>query len=326
MRFVHPLWFFALIGLIVLWWLRNRSMIRSTLLYSRVEALKTLDHKRTRLLSSVTVLLRFLVFFLIIIALARPQSVLQDEEVTTEGLDIMLVLDVSQSMAAEDFNPNRLEAAKKTIRSFVDKRVYDRLGLVVFGSDAYTQCPLTADHAVLGELLQSVELGMAGDGTAVGMALATALNRLKDSEGKTKLIILLTDGENNRGQIDPKSASKLASDLGIKVYTIGVGSEKGARIPIYDPQYGKVYTNQRTSIDEVTLKAIAKESGASYFRAKDKEALVSIYNQIDRFEKTEINTTLYRQYVDYFPTILLGAFGLLMIEILLANVVLVFIP
>ncbi|RAP36841.1 aerotolerance regulator BatA, partial [Candidatus Marinamargulisbacteria bacterium SCGC AAA071-K20] len=241
MRFADPLWLIALFFIALVFYLRQKKY-RATILFSDVKSLKEIATKKTKYISRLVIFIRYLVLILLIVALARPQAVLVERQVSSEGIDILLALDVSRSMAAEDFKPdNRLEVAKITIKDFIEQRETDRVGLVVFGGDAFTQCPLTLDYSILLNLLSKVKLDMAGDGTAVGMAIATALNRLKDSKSKSKIMILLTDGENNRGQIDPISAANLAADLGVRIYTIGVGKEGGAPIPYQDPQFGKVY-------------------------------------------------------------------------------------
>ncbi len=327
MRFADPLWFLLFVAVLVAWFLRDRFFYRSTIRFSDVASLKQIATKRTQYFSKLSLVIRLLIFLLIIIALARPQAVLIEKEVSTEGVDIMLVLDVSQSMAAEDFKPdNRLTVAKKTLLDFVQKRDTDRLGLVVFGGDAYTQCPLTSDKGVLSTYLNEVELGMAGDGTAVGMAIATALNRMKNSLSKSKVMILLTDGENNRGEIDPATASQFAKDMGIKIYTIGVGKEGGAPIPYIDPVYGKVYSSQKTYLDEDTLKTIATMTDGLYFRAFDGDGLKDIYEEINALEKTDIMTKHYRDYFDHFPTLLMWIFGLMIVEMCIRNLILVIIP
>lgn len=332
MRFTDPWWLLAFLLLGLVFYLRKKTY-RSTVLFSNVNALKQIAAKKTKYVSRLVIIIRYLILALIIIALARPQAILVEREVSTEGLDILLALDVSRSMAAEDFKPdNRLEVAKLTIKDFIEKRHSDRIGLVVFGGDAYTQCPPTLDYSILLNLLNKVDLDMAGDGTAVGMAIATGLNRLKDSQAKSKVMILLTDGENNRGQIDPISAAKLAADLDVRIYTIGIGKEGGAPIPYEDPQFGKVYLrdyNGRvvlTKIDEASLKEIASITNGYYFRATDTESLKEIYAQIDQLEKTEIKTKRYRQYEDYFHALLWIIFALLILEILLGNIFLVTVP
>jgi Ca-activated chloride channel homolog len=327
LRFADPLWFLLLVVVCIAWFLRHRFFYRSTIRFSDVASLKQIATKRTQYFSKLALVVRIIIFVLIIIALARPQAVLVEKEVSNEGVDIMLVLDVSQSMAAEDFKPdNRLVVAKRTLLDFVKKRDTDRLGLVVFGGAAYTQSPLTTDKAVLANFLGEVELGMAGDGTAVGMAIATALNRMKNSPSKSKVMILLTDGENNRGEIDPETASQFALDMGIKIYTIGVGKEGGAPIPYVDPVYGKVYSSQMTYLDEDTLKKIAKTTKGLYFRAFDSDGLSDIYDEINLLEKTDIKTKHYRDYFDYFPTFLAWIFALMILELCITNLILVIIP
>lgn len=249
-----------------------------------------------------------------------------NKEVSSEGVDIMLVLDTSQSMAAEDFKPkNRLEVAKKQVQKFITKRSSDKVGLIVFGGEAYTQCPLTLDYNVLLNFIDDIHLNMAGRGTSIGMALATGLNRLRHSEAKSKVIILLTDGENNSGEIDPLSAAKLASDMSVKVYTIGVGKEGGAPIPYEDPIYGKTYARNSmgqivlTKIDEETLKKIAKVTNGTYFRAHDGESLEKIYEEINSLEKTKIKAKQHFSYHDFFPSIILLLLLLFMLELIIKN-------
>lgn len=257
-----------------------------------------------------------------IIALARPQLPISESETSTKGVDVMVLQDVSPSMAAEDLQPkNRLVAAKQMVSRFIAKRTTDRLGLVVFGADAYTQCPLTTDYGVLQGLLEQVELGMAGDGTAIGMAIATGLNRLKQSPGESKVMILVTDGESNRGEIDPMSAAVLAKDSGVKIYTIGVGKEGGARIPFFDPVYGKQYSTQVTKLDETLLKSIASMTGGQYFRAVDSQSLSAIYDKIDAMEKHTISVKTYHDFIDYFPLFLWVALGLVVLEFMARTIV-----
>lgn len=327
MRFEDPIWFLLLLVLVVAWFLRERFFFRTTIRFSDVSHLKQISNKRTKWLSKAAMFLRFIILILIVLTLARPQKVLVEKEHSAEGVDIMMVVDVSQSMAAEDFKPdNRLAVAKQTIKSFVSRREADRLGLVVFGGEAFTQCPLTSDNTVLLNIIDQVSLGMAGDGTAIGMAIATAINRMKDSQAKSKVMILLTDGESNRGEIDPITAASLAEEMGIKIYTIGVGKEGGAPIPYIDPVMGKVYSSQMTYLDEEPLKDIAKKTKGRYFRATDSDTLQDIYDMIDTLEKTKIKTKLYREFYDYFPTLLTWIFILMLFELLITNVFLVIVP
>jgi Ca-activated chloride channel family protein len=271
--------------------------------------------------------LRFVVLALLIVTLARPQLSQSREHKLAKGIDILLVLDISESMRAEDFEgANRIQTAKWVINDFLAHRENDRIGLVVFAGESFTLCPLTLDYPVLVELLSDVKLGQLEDGTAIGDALATATHRLRVSQSKTKIVILLTDGENNAGSITPETAASLAKSFGIKVYTIGMGKEGGARIPYADTTFGKRYREVLTYLDENTLKLIASTTGGSYFRATDGQSLKRIYTEIDRFEKTKFevaNAIIRKELVGYFliPTMLL-----LGIEILLRNTVLRKIP
>lgn len=271
--------------------------------------------------------LRFIVLALLIVTLARPQLSQSREHKLAKGIDILLALDISESMRAEDFEgANRIQTAKLVIKDFLAHRENDRIGLVVFAGESFTLCPLTLDYPVLAELLSDVKLGQLEDGTAIGDALATATHRLRVSRSKTKIVILLTDGENNAGSITPETAASVAKSSGIKVYTIGMGKEGGARIPYADTTFGKRYREVLTYLDENTLKLIASTTGGSYFRATDGQSLKRIYTEIDRFEKTKFevaNAIVRKELVGYFliPTMLL-----LGIEILLSNTVLRKIP
>ncbi len=263
---------------------------------------------------------RFLVVVLMIFALARPQSSHSREQITSEGIDILLILDISGSMRAEDFKPdNRLHAAKAVIHDFLDNRKNDRIGLVVFAGESFTQCPLTLDYRVLGDLLLNVEIGMLEDGTAIGDALANATNRLRHSTTKSKIAILLTDGENNAGTIDPLIAAQAAKALNIKVYTIGMGKEEGAFIPYHDPIFGLQYSRTRTYVDEETLKEIAEITEGRYFRATDNRKLSEIYEEINQLETTKIEVTEYIRYKELAAYPLLLATLLLTLEIVLSN-------
>ena len=274
---------------------------------------------------------RFIVIMLLIVTIARPQLSQSREHRLTEGIDILLVLDISESMRAEDFEGlNRIQTAKSVVNAMLKKRLThrenDRIGLVVFAGESFTLCPLTLDYQVLAELLGDVEIGQLEDGTAIGDALATATQRLRASESKTKIVILLTDGENNAGSINPRAAASLAQSFGIKVYTIGMGKEGGARIPYADMTFGKRYREVLTYLDEDTLKQIAQTTGGRYFRATNTQSLKQIYAEIDRFEKTEFktfNTVNHKELATYF---LIPAVLLLAIEILLSNTVLRKIP
>jgi len=253
---------------------------------------------------------------LFIIALARPQLLNTTQVEEQKGMDILLTLDISGSMASIDFTPkNRLEVAKEVIAAFIEKRKTDRLGLVIFAATAYTKCPLTIDYDILKFNLQDTELGELEDGTALGMALATAVNRIRNAPAKTKIIILLTDGVNNRGEIDPRDAAKMARDFNIKVYTIGAGIRGEAPYPVLDSFGRQQYVMVNVEIDETLLQEIAKTTGGLYFRATDRDSLQTIFSEIDRWEKTRIKTRNYYETTELFPYFLaLGLLLLLLVE------------
>lgn len=277
------------------------------------------DHKPTgkMILTHVVFVLETLAVALLIIAIARPQSSSTWQNVKTEGIDIVLAMDVSGSMLARDLEPNRLEAAKEVAIDFVSKRINDRIGLVVYAGESYTQSPLTTDHSVIKNLMDQVQNGIIEDGTAIGLGLATAVNRLKESNAKSKIVILLTDGTNNAGDIPPLTAAEIAQSFGIKVYTIAVGTNGMAPMPFRTPNGQIMYQNQKVSIDEVTLKKIASQTNGQHFRATDNESLEEIYGTIDELEKTEIDVKEFRKkeerfypFVIWALTFLLIAFGL----------------
>ena len=278
-------------------------------------------------LRHVTVALRLLAVALLAIALARPRKGQAQEEVLTEGVDIMLVLDVSTSMKALDFKPNnRLFVAKETIKSFIAKRQHDRIGLVVFAARSYTKCPLTLDYGVLTQFIDDIDFGGIEDGTAIGTAVATAANRLLGSTARSKVIVLCTDGANNRGDIAPKTAAAAAAEMGIKLYTIGVGREGQVPYPfeVRNPWSGQVQTRVEmieSDLDERTLAEMAQSCNGKYFRAQNAEELKEIYDQIDKMEKTEIKSMSYTTYHErFFPWLTAGALVVL-VEMLLAHTV-----
>ena len=269
-------------------------------------------------------LFRWAAVILLIVALARPQKLLQERQMETEGIDIVLTLDISTSMLAEDFRPkNRLEAAKTVASEFIGGRVSDQIGLVVFAGQSFTQCPLTLDYDLLKQLLRRVKIelvteGMIEDGTAIGMAIANGVNRLRASQAKSRILILLTDGQNNRGEIDPLTAASAAQALGIRIYTIGVGTEGFAPYPVRD-QWGRVmYQQVQVQIDEELLRQIADQTGGKYFRATDAEALRQVYAEIDQLEKSKIRVHQYRQKAELFSSYLGLALILLLFEMILS--------
>ena len=270
--------------------------------------------------------LRAAAFALLVVALARPQDVEQNVRTNTEGIDIMLAIDVSGSMLARDFKPDRITAAKEVAGSFIADRYGDRIGLVAFAGEAFTQSPLTTDQSTLQTLLARIRSGLIEDGTAIGNGLATAINRLRESDAKSKVIILLTDGVNNRGEIAPLTAAEIAKAQGIRVYTIGVGTEGMAPYPAIDMFGNITFVNQKVEIDEKTLTAISDMTGGKYFRATDKAKLKAIYDEINQLEKSKVEVTEHVSYHELYLAWVLAALGLLLAEFLLANLVLKRIP
>lgn len=319
MSWANPEWLWLLlilpllIGLQVWRYLKDR---RPTLIFSDTTKLNDLPGNWRSYGVWLGPVARWLAFGLIVLAMARPQLKNTTVERNAEGIDIVLVLDISTSMKAEDLKPNRFEAARNVAVDFIDKRLSDRIGLVVFARKSFTVVPPTLDYQLLKQLLNDVQMGIVEDGTAIGMGIATAVNRLKESEAESKVIILLTDGQNNSGEIDPVTAADLAVTYGIKIYTIGAGTRGTAPYPVQDPIFGKRYQNVKVDIDEEMLTEIASMSDGSYFRATNTERLEEIYNQIDELEKTEIEELIYTDYEDLYPWYLLPAFALILFSII----------
>lgn len=261
-------------------------------------------------------ILRMLALACIIIALARPQTRFDETQREGEGIDIILAIDVSGSMTAQDFTPNRMEAAKKVAQEFVDDRPSDRIGVVIFAGESFTQCPLTTDHFVLKSQISQIRNGLLEDGTAIGSGLATSVDRLKNSKSKSKVVILLTDGMNNGGLIDPSTALEIAKTFHVKVYTIGVGTDGYAPTPVSTP-LGIVMQSQKVSIDETLLKNIAQQTGGQYFRATDNQSLEKIYSQIDKMEKSKVEITTFHHYSEKFYPFVFAALTLLLLEVIL---------
>lgn len=257
----------------------------------------------------------------LLVALARPQSSLSWQDVTTEGIDIVIAMDISGSMLAEDLKPNRLEASKNVAMEFISNRPSDRIGLVIFAGESFTQSPLTTDHAVLKNLFKDVKNGLIEDGTAMGLGLANSVNRLRDSDAKSKVVILLTDGFNTTGSIPPLTAAEIAREFGVRTYTIGLGSNGTAPYP-FQSAFGTSYRNVEVKIDEKTLKEIAKMTGGKYYRATNNRSLAAIYEEIDQLEKSKIEVTEYRKKKEeFFPFALIGGI-ILLLQFVLANTVL----
>ncbi len=270
--------------------------------------------------------LRCAAFVLLVVALARPQDVDEQRRSSAEGIDIMLAVDVSGSMLARDFKPDRITAAKEVAGRFIADRYGDRLGLVVFAGEAFTQSPLTTDQSTLQTMLSRIRSGIIEDGTAIGNGLATAINRLRESDAKSKVIILLTDGVNNRGEIAPLMAADIAADMGIKVYTIGVGTRGKAPYPVVDMFGNMSFQPMDVEIDEKTLEGIAERTGGRYFRATDNDKLQSIYDEINQLEKSKVEVTDYTVYHERFLALLLAALGVLLLEFVFSNIILKRIP
>jgi Ca-activated chloride channel family protein len=318
-RFAYPhlLWLLLLIVPLVYWTIRRRerSVAFSSLHLIDAAGLQAAFWKRHGPL-----IVRVLVLALLVVAMARPQTGRSESKVKSEGIDIVLLLDTSSSMQAQDFKPkNRLQAAKQVMGDFIRKRTTDRIGLVVFSAQSITQCPLTLDHDILLDLVERVEFGMLEDGTAIGSALATACNRLKDSEAESRIVVLLTDGRNNMGAIAPATAAEVARTLGIKVYTIGVGTRGPAPVPVQDPIFGRRLVPMEMQLDEATLLQIARTTEGEYFRATDSEELMKIYDRIDELERTTIETSTFINYTDRFQYAALPALALLVLQLLVSE-------
>ena len=307
-EFANPKYFLILVLLVpmILWYVFREKRSHADLQFSSLKAFMGLKHAGRVWLRHVLFALKVLAIVFLVTALARPQSSNSWQTYTSEGIDIMLALDISGSMLARDFSPDRLEAAKDVATKFILERPQDKIGLVVFAGESFTQCPLTTDQAVLVNLMRDVHSGMIEDGTAIGLGLANAVNRLKDSPGKSKVVILLTDGVNNRGMIAPVTAAELAKTYGIRVYTIGVGTYGEAPYPVQTP-FGVQLQNVTVEIDESVLKQIAATTGGQYFRATDNDKLKQIYQEIDQLEKSKIEVKHFsKKQEQYFWFALIG--------------------
>lgn len=321
-RFANPEFLLLLVLLPLFAWHYFRAPGRSggTLRYSNIGILQSVKKAPSQKWRHIIFVLRILAMALAIVALARPQSGHTEEEVTTEGIDIVLAIDLSTSMLAEDFRPlNRIEAAKAVATDFIKGRSNDRIGLVVFAGKSFTQCPLTLDYGILISFLQELRTGLVEDGTAIGLGIANAVNRLRNSEAKSKVVILLTDGRNNKGAIDPITAARVAEALNVRIYTIGVGTRGEALYPVDDPLFGKRYVRMPVDIDEDVLNKVAAQTGGKYYRATDKESLEKIFKEIDKLEKTKIEVKEYTRYSELFVNWLWAALAVLVFEAVLAN-------
>lgn len=327
MTFAHPYYLLLLLLLlpIVAYYIYRQHTLTAEIRFSSLQPFENVKKTYKYYLRHLPFVLHMLALVALIIALARPQKSDNWSNKTTEGIDIVMSLDISSSMLAEDLHPNRLDAAKNVATQFIAQRPNDNIGMVVFAGESFTQCPLTINHAELINLVKGVKCGMIEDGTAIGSGLATAVNRIKDSKAKSKVIILLTDGSNNRGQVAPVTAGEIAKTFGIKVYTIGVGSRGTAPYPFQTP-YGIQYQDIEVDIDEATLQQIADITGGAYFRATNTDALQAIYDEIDQLEKTKIQVNEFSKREELYHWFVLAMLVCLLGEMLLRQTVFKSIP
>lgn len=313
----------VVIPLLVWHYVRQGRRATGRLRYSDVSRLRAVPRGAMARLRHSLLVLRLGVVSLVLLALARPQAATELYRIYSEGVDIVIALDVSNSMQAIDLDDkernNRLHVSKAVVRDFISRRKADRIGLVIFGSTAFTQCPMTVDYEILYQLLNEVEIGVIdGQSTAIGNALGNAVNRLRNSQAKSRIVILLTDGENNAGEIDPLTAAEIAKTLGIRVYTIGAGSEEMALMPV-ESLFGRQYRRVRAPIDEKTLKEMARITGARYYRGRNRAELERIFDEIDSLERTKVETSAARRYQELFRYAGIPALALLLLELLLAQ-------
>ncbi len=314
-EFANPEYFYLLIivPLMAVWYWFNQSKTNAEMQVSSTSVFEKNRKSIRQYIYYILPVLRLLAIALLIVALARPQSSTSSQDVSIEGIDIVMALDVSGSMLAQDLKPDRLEAAKTVASEFFDGRPNDRVGLVIFSGETFTQCPLTTDHSIIKNLFKDIKSGMIHDGTAIGDGLATAVNRLKESEAISKVIILLTDGVNNSGSIDPVSAAEIAKLYGIRIYTIGVGTIGMAPYPV-QTAFGTEYRDVEVKIDEELLKQVTKMTDGKYFRATSNQKLREIYAEIDQLEKSKIDVTEFRRKTEEFFPLAIIAFALLALE------------
>ncbi|MFH1011377.1 MAG: VWA domain-containing protein, partial [bacterium] len=320
MTFAYPgyFWLLLLVPVFIYFHFWREYRRRSDFRYPDLRFLRAMRPSWRLRLRHLPFVLHMAAMILIVVTLARPQAHDREEKKTSEGIDIILCLDTSTSMAAEDLKPNRIEAAKVVAKEFVEGRQTDRIGLVPFAAQSFTQCPLTTDYLILLSLLADIHMRMVEDGTAIGMAMGTAINRLRESTAKSKVVILLTDGQNNRGELDPVTAAQAAAALGIKIYTIGAGTRGLAPYPV-ETIFGVRYQKIPVDIDEDMLREIARVTGARYYRATDEKKLREIYHQIDQLERSKVEVTEYRHVAELYSPWLAGALVCLLLEIALAS-------
>lgn len=327
LQFKDPVFFIFLLALpLLLIWVNRKK--KSSLKISFGSELKKIQGiNSVQRIQFYISIIRMIGIAFVIIALARPQQVSAEKEFEASGIDIVIAMDISGSMLAEDFKPvNRMMVAKEEAKRFVQGRQSDRIGLVVFAGKSYTQCPLTLDYEILTRLIDDVEIGMIKDGTAIGLGIANAVNRLRSSDGKSKIIIMLTDGDNNAGNIDPITAAELARSFGIKIYTIGIGTGGMVPFPIDDPIFGKRYVQAKVDIDESALKRIADITGGLYFPARDPKMLQQVYDRISQLEKTDFKVKEYTTFGEFFPYFLFPGIALILLEVAVRSIFFLKIP
>lgn len=322
----YILWGLILVPLLLLFYIWNQRRQQAPLRYSSLRGIGNTSSWRVKLYP-LLIAFRLLALGLLVVALARPQTSSRKQDISVKGIDIMITLDVSTSMLATDFHPNRLEAAKNVASEFIEGRKNDRIGMAIFSGEPFVQCPLTTDHPMIQNLIKDISAGRLKDGTAIGDGLATSVQRLKSSKAISRVIILLTDGVNNRGSIDPQTAAEMAEIYGIRVYTIGVGSDGKARMPVAIDRSGKyVFRQRKVNIDEKALKKIASTTNGKYFRATNKEKMKEIYKSIDKLEKSKIDVKRYeRKHEEFFIFALIAAI-IILAEIILRKTVFQTIP
>lgn len=325
--FLHPdfFWTLLVVPLYVAWYIWKHRTLNATIQMSSLRPFEGMKQSWKSYFRHVPMALRMLAIVAVVAVLARPQSTDSYKDEHTEGIDIVLSMDISGSMLAIDFKPNRLEAAKNVATKFIANRPNDNIGLVIFAGESFTQCPLTTDHAVLTNLMQDIHTEMLTAGTAVGSGLATAVARLKESNAKSKVVILLTDGVSNSGSIAPLKAAQIAQTFGVRVYTIGVGSRGTAKVPVMT-HFGMEYVDQEVDIDEATMTEIAQMTGGKYFRATDNKSLDAIYEEIDQMEKTILEVREYTKRTEEYLPFAIAAMLLLLAELILRNTILRTLP
>lgn len=318
-EFAHPAFFglLVLVPVMIYWYIARQQKRQVAMEMSSLQGLKGLPVSWKVKMRPLLLVLRLVAFSALVVALARPQTSNTSESIDSEGIDIVLAIDISGSMLAQDLQPDRLEAAKKVAMNFVDARISDRIGLVIFSGESFTQCPITTDHAVLKNQIAQVKSGMLQDGTAIGMGLATSVDRLRTSKAKSKVIILLTDGVNNTGLIDPLTALEIGKAFKIRVYTIGVGTVGKAPFPMTMPDGTIQMQMQDVQLDEPLMKKISAETGGKYFRATNNKDLENIYGEIDQLEKTKVEITSYKRFAEHFFPLAILALACILLEVVL---------